>query len=259
MAHRAGRPAMAGIDYQLLCLWHLAAIVLLMSMAPHAGAEVMEEIHGPILDIGGAGLNVHAGFSREQDQGLKRTAALEFGVVHSEYWTSMTSVSLEGWSEDSMRVSSWEWAHRFELANLQDGRAGLGFHMGIERTLSDDGPWKFSAGPLMQWCWDKLELRLNLIYQRSWVAHDAVSSWRSRLKLHYGSGESMEPGLLGFATLRRHGRPDDEPQPNAIGPALFGRLGSAAAPVQFETGLLFLLRGHRTNGAMLWLQAEIPF
>lgn len=259
MAHRAVRPALAGLDHPFVCLWHVTALVLSTGLASHAAAEVMEEIHSPVPAAGGAGLNVHAGFSREQDRGLKRTATLEFGAVHADYWASMTSISLEGWSEDSLRVASWEWAHRFGLAGLNEGAAGLGFHLGIERISSDGGPWKFSAGPLVQWYWRQLEFRWNLIYQRRRAGQDTISNWRSRLKLHYGSGEAVEPGLLGFATLRRHGRPDDEAQPNAIGPALFGRLGPADAPVNFETGLLFLLRGSRAHGAMLWLQAEIPF
>lgn len=149
-----------------------------------------------------------------------------YGVT--EYWFS--EVYLKRELEGGAGVTLAEWENKFQLLETGKYPIDLGLITELEVPTSGDAPNEIKVGPLMQSEFGKLQLNLNLLFERAFgkdkddgTAYTTEFQYQWQVK--YRMQEAFEYGLQGMGEMGTwdNWAPDSE-QIHKVGPAIFGKI-----------------------------------
>lgn len=212
----------------------LAGLLLLQGglFALAAQAGPADYVYTPIVEYGEREIDFKYGTeSAPADQpDVPRAHGGSIGVGYgvTEYW--FTELYLKRELESGAGVTLAEWENKFQLLETGKYPFDLGFITELETPTSGDAPNEIKVGPLMQTEFGKLQLNLNLLFERAFgkdkddgTAYTTEFQYQWQVK--YRMQESFEFGLQGLGEMGEwdNWAPGAE-QVHKVGPAIFGKI-----------------------------------
>ncbi|HSN40906.1 MAG TPA: hypothetical protein VLT92_11990 [Burkholderiales bacterium] len=203
------------------------------------------KVYSPVVESGVTEIEYRGfrDFDRRSEVDHSQTHKLGIGRGFTENWASEVYVEFEKEGDEALKVESYEWENRFQLAPQGKYWADTGLLVEYEHPANSGDPGKLTLAPLIEKeLASRLIATLNLNFSHetgSNAASGAEFSYAARLK--YNLDPLFEPAIEFFGEPGRiHHFPSTSEQPHWAGPAFYGKmkLGQGQALV-YSAALLF--------------------
>jgi hypothetical protein len=155
-------------------------------------------------------------------------ASLGLGYGATEYW--FTEIYLKHESESGTGVTLAEWENKFQLLETGKYPLDLGLITELETPVNGSAPSEIKVGPLLQSEIGKVQLNLNLLFERAFGQQDDEGTpfatvflyqWQVKYRLQ----PTFEFGLQGFGEMGEWDNwASSSEQIHKVGPAVFGKI-----------------------------------
>jgi hypothetical protein len=205
----------------------LILFAALTSSAVYAGTA--DYVYLPTVEYGEREIDFKFGTVMPSDGDRNTVTSLGFGYGETEYWFTELYLKREvaGMASD---VTLAEWENKFQLLETGKYPIELGLITELEAPVSESGPWEAKIGPLLQTEFGKLQLNVNLLFERKYSSNgsgeqyptEALYQWQIKYRMQ----PEFEYGLQGFGNM---GEWDiwvgsKEEEYHRVGPAIFGKI-----------------------------------
>lgn len=213
----------------------------LLSTSVQAGSA--DYVYMPTVEYGEREIDFKYG--TETPPAGERAAVTSIGVGYgaTEYW--FTELYLKREAEGGSGITLAEWENKFQLLETGKYPIDLGFITELETPVSGSGPNEIKVGPLLQGEVGKVQLNLNLLFERAFGQADDsgtpfATNFLYQWQIKYRLQPSFELGLQGLGELGEWNNwASDSEQIHKAGPAVFGKipLGGREA-IKYNAALL---------------------
>ncbi len=233
------------VNRQSVRLPRVAAVPALLIGAALCGqpspARAAHVVYSPLVEAGEKAVELRGHYDFDGNDALDGGQAYKAEVEWAPYsrWLTELLVEYEGEPGESLDATEIAWENVFQLT--EQGQYWLDFGLLAEYaySLEDDGADAIELGLLGQKDFGRSEARINLLFEQE-LESDADLEMEYRWQYRYRLEERFEPGVEMYGSLGEWGDMgsfnDHEQQ---LGPAMFGKLRTAAGAVKYELGLLF--------------------
>lgn len=192
------------------CVCHTAAL---------AGPN--EYLLSPIVETGERELELKYGRAKTKDQPSEEAMTIGIGYGVNQYWATELALKYKREPNEAGEQHTFhdavEWENVFALTERGKYGFDVGFLFEIERPRDHAEGWETRFGPLLQTEFDKVQLNLNLLGERSFRAvEEGKTIFQYQWQAKYRLSKAFEFGVQGF------GEPDSHVH-NA-GPVIYGKL-----------------------------------
>ncbi len=203
------------------------------------------KVYSPIVESGVTEIEYRGfrDFDRRSEVDHSQTHKLGIGRGFTENWASEVYVEFEKEGDEALKVESYEWENRFQLAPQGKYWADTGLLVEYEHPANSGDPGKLTLAPLIEKeLVSRLIATLNLRFSHETGSNAAAGtefSYAARLK--HNLDPRFEPAIEFFGEPGRiHHFPAASEQPHWAGPAFYGKmkLGQGHALV-YSAALLF--------------------
>ena len=221
------------------------------------------KVYSPIVESGVTEIEYSGfrDFDRRNEVNHSQTHKLAIGRGFTDNWASEVYVEFEKEGDETLKVESYEWENRFQLAPQGKYWADTGLLVEYEHPAQSGDPGKLTLSPLIEKeLAPRLIATLNLgfSYQMGTNAEPGTTfSYAARLK--YNLDPRFEPALEFFGepgTISHF--PAASEQPHWIGPAFHGKvkLGQGHALVYSAAALFATTAAASDKRAVLRVEYE---
>lgn len=201
-------------------------VLLLASFCSHAIAGPADYVYTPIVEYRESELDFKFGTAEEQDGTRENVASLGYGYGATEYWFTEVYFKRETAGNETLNLAEWE--NKFQLTETGKYPLDLGLIVELEVPLNISGPTEFKFGPLFQTDFNKVQVNVNLLFERLFGYEEAddphITEMAYQWQLKYRWQQAFEYGLQGFGEMGEwdNWEAADE-QSHKLGPAIFGK------------------------------------
>jgi hypothetical protein len=206
-------------------------------------AGAADYIYTPIVEYGEREIDVKIGTTSPLAGNRAQGASIGFGYGAKEYW--FTEVYLKQERSGSADANLAEWENKFQLTEIGQYPVDAGLITELEAPLSNNAPWEFKLGPLLQTEFGKLQLNGNLLFERAFGKADESgvpysTNFSYQWQAKYRWQPTLEFGIQGMGEMGKWNDWNNRANQNhRIGPAIFGKfaLGNRQA-IQYNAAWL---------------------
>jgi hypothetical protein len=235
--------------------------VLAALFTTYANAGSADYIYVPSVTKGEHEIDFKAGTIKRRDEGRESAASLGYGYGVTDYWFSELYVKYKHAQDHATGFDAFEWENKFQLTQPGQYPIDIGFITEIERPQDRSEGYEVRFGPLFQTEFDKIQLNLNILFQRNYRAAESNAmrlgyQWQAKYRwlpeLDFGVQSFGDVGELRHFAPRRK-------QSHLIGPAIFGKFsfGNRRA-IRYNAAYLVDL-GDKPHSNTLRTQIEYEF
>ena len=208
------------------------AVVAMLCLCAANSASVFagpaDYVYTPTVEYREREVDFKSGSFRQKDGTLAQAASFGAGYSAGEYW--FTEFYLKQERTGNQVVNLAEWENKFQLTETGKYPVDLGLITELEAPLSNNAPWEFKLGPLLQTDFGRLQLNGNLLFERAFGKADEsgvpyTTNFSYQWQAKYRWQPVLEYGLQGFGEMGKWNDWNKQAdQIHRVGPAIFGKL-----------------------------------
>lgn len=201
-------------------------------------AGTADYVHLPVVEYGDIDIGLKSGTIKQTNG--RRESAVAFGAGYGVTRSWMAEIyalfELGGEEGNGTRFYSFEWENTFQLTLTGKHPFELGFITELERPRERSNGYEFTFGPLFQTTIGKLQLNLNLLFERSYRGLSGGPMQAGyQFQAKYDWLPAFQFGVQGFGEMGRWNNwAAKKEQSHRFGPAVFGTL-----PLGGEDGVAY--------------------
>ena len=223
------------VPMSLLLLGSLVSTTVLAGPADY--------VYTPTVEYGEREIDFKYGTETPPNAERKTVTSLGLGYGATEYW--FTEIYLKRELEGNDGITLAEWENKFQILETGKYPIDLGFIVELEAPVNASAPNEIKVGPLLQSEVGKVQLNLNLLFERAFgMANENGEPFPTEFgyqwQIKYRLKPAFEFGLQGFGEMGEWNKWSNESeQIHKVGPAIFGKipLGNREA-IKYNAALL---------------------
>lgn len=196
-------------------------------------AGVADYVYTPVVEYGEREIEFKSGSAKDNAGGRDQAFSIGFGYGAAERWFTELYVKYQREGIEANHLDAFEWENKFQLTETGEYPVELGLITEIERPHRRGEPsFEFKFGPLLQSEFGKLQVNLNLLFERKFRGNDEDPNVQHHTEIGYQWQikyrwlPAFEYGFQGFGEMGKWDQWDPRDQQNhRFGPAIFGKLG----------------------------------
>lgn len=198
----------------------------LLSGAALAGPA--DYVYTPTVEYGEREIDFKTGTETPPGAERANVTSVGYGYGATEYW--FTEIYLKRETEGGSGVTLAEWENKFQLLETGKYPLDLGFITELEVPVNGNAPNEIKVGPLLQTELGKVQLNLNLLFERAFGQADDTgapfaTNFLYQWQVKYRLQPSFEFGMQGLGEMGEWDNWAAAPeQIHKAGPAVFGKV-----------------------------------